>query len=52
MVFPTLGEGTATRKQQDSNGNSEMPQKPEPGLKHPPTHKFPDIPDHLTLRRP
>ena len=44
MVFPALGEGTAARKQQDSNGNSEMPQKPELGLKHPPTHKFPDSP--------
>ena len=45
MVFPALGEGTAARWQQDGNGNSKMPQKPELGLKHPPTHKFPDIPD-------
>jgi hypothetical protein len=52
MVVAALGKSADRREQKDSNGNSKMPQKPELGLKHPPTHKFPDIPGHWTSRRP
>jgi hypothetical protein len=43
VVVAALGQSSAGRDDEDSKGNSKMPQKPEPGLKHPPTHKFPDI---------
>ncbi len=43
VVVAALGQGTARGEQKESNGNSKLPQKPEVGLKHPPTHKFPDI---------
>ena len=42
VIVAALSEGTSQSEQEDSSGNSKMPQKPRPELKHAPTHKFPD----------